>query len=577
MIATPRTVTQRFTRSLAATAVVGVMLPVAAAAPAQAQGGAKDPAYAGFSTQAVATPVRLEIYEPTIPIPATPQGEVNFGYSTVQADSSSSTGRASYLWPGDAVGEGFKTIIENLGLPKELSGPIADGGYPYQVNSTSPSGESAAADEPFPGMVMRTSASADKTIAQTGYSTNCQVDDAGSGGDGGGGGGGGGGTPGLPPIPGVPGVPGLPGVPGVPGLPALPGAVGSSVSQLLSPSAAAAPKKHSKAKAGAGADPQTSCQIPAELAALVDFGGYVSTSATTNTGSAVQATSRAALTDIDLLGGVITISDVHARAGSLSDGDKGSPSGAAGYGTLAIAGQEFTIGPDGIEASGQKQPIPGLPNDPAKALEQLGVTITVPKPTYTRDGDKATSDVKGLVVQIDTAQLRKMLDPVPFDQIVGAVPDQAGQLKSLLGAAVHLSPRFVITLGGASSVVDTVKGIDLPTPPPTTDPGSTPGNTGGDGSNGSPSGTSPTSSGGAPGAPSGGSPSGSADGDLTGAAPMGAGLPPLFSLPGALLFGALALAAAGGSYFRKLGVLALGGTGSCPHGLDSGLPDLRKA
>jgi hypothetical protein len=402
-------------------------------------------------------------------------------------------------------------------------------------------------------MVMRTSASAEKTVAQTGYSTDCQVDDAGSGGSGDGGG-----TPGLPPLPGLPGVPGLPG----------------TVGGLLAPSAAPASQgttassKHAKA-----AEPASSCQIPAELAALVDFGGYVSTSETTNSGSQVGATSRAALTDVEILGGVITISDVRAKAVSVSDGDKGAPSGNAGYGTLAIAGQEFTIGPDGIEAAGQKQPIPGLPDDPAKALEQLGVTITVPKPSYGREGDKATSDVAGLIVQIDTHQLRQMLDPVPFDEIVGAVPDEAGQLKSLLGAAVHLSPRFVITLGDASTVVDTVKGIDFPTTPTTADPGST---SGGGGGSTDTSGAVPPSAG-APGAPAGDSPATNADGDLTDATPMSAGLPPLFSIPGALLFGGLALAAAGGSYFRKLGMLALGGTGSCPHGLDSGLPDLRKA
>ena len=57
----------------------------------------------------------------------------------------------------------------------------------------------------------------------------------------------------------------------------------------------------------------------------------------------------------------------------------------------------------------------------------------------------------------------------------------------------------------------------------------------------------------------------------------GSGLPPLYSLPGALLVGGIALAALGGTWLRRIGVIALGGAGSCPHGLDSGLPDLRKA
>ncbi len=31
-----------------------------------------------------------------------------------------------------------------------------------------------------------------------------------------------------------------------------------------------------------------------------------------------------------------------------------------------------------------------------------------------------------------------------------------------------------------------------------------------------------------------------------------------------------------GTYVRRLGLAALGGSTSCPHGLTSGLPDLRK-
>jgi hypothetical protein len=66
-----------------------------------------------------------------------------------------------------------------------------------------------------------------------------------------------------------------------------------------------------------------------------------------------------------------------------------------------------------------------------------------------------------------------------------------------------------------------------------------------------------------------------ADGNLQ-AEPTAAGLPPLYSLPGVLLLGGIALASVAGSYLRRIGVLALGGAGSCSHGLDRGLPDLRK-
>ncbi|MGZ4449572.1 MAG: choice-of-anchor P family protein [Nocardioides sp.] len=546
---------RRAGRSLAVLAVVGLALPLGGTAPAHA---AADPAYSGYSTVAQASPVKIEVYEPTIPIPANPQGEVELGYSHVEADTGSAQGRASYLWPGDAVGEGFKTIVENLGLPDQVSGPLAAQGYPVQVNSTYPSDQQSQADEPFPGMVMRTSASEGRTTAQTGYSTDCQVDPAQPSGGGGGGGGGG--------VPGVPGLPPLPSVPGLPPLP-VPGA---------KPSGQASPQAHARASSGKAAADDTSCQLPAQLAALVDFGGYVSSSSSSNDGTTVGAKSRSALTDVELLGGVITVSGVHATSLASSDGRHAVPAGRAGYGTLAIAGQEFTIGPDGIRGHGQSQPIPGLPDQPAKALEALGVQITVPKPAYTHDGEQATSDVAALVVTIDTHQLRSKLDGVPFDQIVGAVPDQAGQLKSLLGAAVHLSPKFVITLGDATTSVNTVQGISFPTP--TATPPAAGGTSGGtSGSSGATSGGSSTGVGSAPAA---GAPAGSsapAAGTLTDAAPAGAGLPPLYSLPGALLFGGIGLAAAGGTWLRKIGLLALGGAGSCPHGLDSGLPDLRKA
>jgi hypothetical protein len=155
--------------------------------------------------------------------------------------------------------------------------------------------------------------------------------------------------------------------------------------------------------------------------------------------------------------------------------------------------------------------------------------------------------------------------------------DDAAELKKVLGAAVNLAPKFVITLADARTVVDTVKGIEIPT----TSTGSGGSGDGGSATGGSGGGSAGGTGGAAPDVPvAGGAPGGStpaADGDLTGAEPMGAGLPPLNSIPGALTFGGIALAAAAGTWLRRIGAIALGGAGSCTHGLDSGLPDLRKA
>src|SRR6478609_2628923 len=184
---------------LAAAAVLGGMLP---ASPGVA---ADKPTFSGYSADAWAAPVKIEIYEPTIPVPANPQLEVELAYSTVEADSGSSQGRASWLWPGDPVGEGLKTFVTQLGLPEQLG----EAGYPVQVNAAQPTGEAAQSDEPFPGTVMRTSATERKTQAQVGFSPDGAVDD-GTATDGGQDG-----DAGTPDVPALPGVPVLPGVPGV--------------------------------------------------------------------------------------------------------------------------------------------------------------------------------------------------------------------------------------------------------------------------------------------------------------------------------------------------------------------------
>lgn len=576
---TPRNA-KRLLIPLAAAAIAGAMLPISSATPALAEDDGA-PAFSGFSMSAWSTPVRLEIYEPTIPIPATPQAEFEFGYTRVEADSSSSRGRASFLWPGDSLGEGLKTVVENLGLPPELSGPIAAQGYPVQVNSTYPSETTTEANQPFPGTVMNTTASEDKTVASVGYSSNCDVADAG-GSDGGSGGGG---------TPGIPGLPELP-IPGLPGLSTGSGNLLDQLGNLLSAPKASSGKTgkaghsrhagHAKASTTAAADGEdaAACQIPAQLSALIDFGGYVSTSRSVSSDTEVVASSRAALGDVSLLGGIVTMSGINARAVSSSDGKKTHGDGRAAYGTLSIAGQEFGIGPEGFIAAGSPAPIPGLPDDPAKALQKLGITITIPKPVYTKDGDKLTTVVEGLVVDLDTGVLHHYLDALPWSQFTDLVnqipfPPEAGPIKSALLSIPTLAPRFVIHLGTATSIVETVQGIDIPPIVPDNDPG---GDDPGDGGNSSTSsgGTAPSS--GEP--PSSTTPTGddtSADGDLTDAGPVGAGLPPLFSIPGVLLFGGIAAAAVVGSYFRKLGLAALGGGAPCPHGLDSGLPDLRKA
>ena len=110
-----------------------------------------------------------------MPIPSEPQAELDLAYTKAEsATGPSATGRASWLWPGDAVGEGCKTFVELLGAGD--TGLCKDG-YPVQVNSQTPGGPAHDSDEPVKGSVMRTSSSADRTVAKVGWSTDGDVEE----------------------------------------------------------------------------------------------------------------------------------------------------------------------------------------------------------------------------------------------------------------------------------------------------------------------------------------------------------------------------------------------------------------
>lgn len=150
MTRVPRTV-----RLLAAAILLGFVTPVVApAAPAVA---AENP-FGGFTASAESALVRVGIFEPALPIPAEPQIDASVGY----ARASSSTGPtsralASYLWPGDTLGDGLGVLFGNEALD-----------YPVKVNSKYPASDSAPATnaaEVVDGSGMSTSADETTTIA----------------------------------------------------------------------------------------------------------------------------------------------------------------------------------------------------------------------------------------------------------------------------------------------------------------------------------------------------------------------------------------------------------------------------
>jgi hypothetical protein len=277
---------------------------------------------------------------------------------------------------------------------------------------------------------------------------------------------------------------------------------------------------------------------------------------------------------------MLTLTGVGSSAAASSDGTRGDVAGGAAFGDAVAFGQKVKVTRSGLALVGQSAPIPGLPDDATQALAALGVKVTAPEPTREIDGDAATTEVPGLVIEFDLTKLRTMIADVPLNDVINQTPNETGQLKSLIQAAANLSPRIVVTLGSATASVDTSPPIEIPDVPLPEAPAGAPAVSAGAGSagGGTPQAAVPPGAGAASGA---GAPDAGAAQDAAGtlfptSGEQAPGLPQLFSIPGMLLLGALLLAAMGGNVMRRLGVAALGGGAACDHGLDSGLPDLRK-
>lgn len=504
---------------LAVAALSAVVIPTPAPA---AVGGA---ALGGFVSDAMATPIRIEIYEPTIPIPAEPQAEFNIAYTRTKASTGpSGGGRASWLWPGDSVGEGFKTIIEGLGLPPELG----EKGYPVQVKSQSPGDPSSQSDEPFPGIVMRTRSDERGTVARVAFSAGDPSD-------------------------------------------ADPADAGTSPPPVAEPSLLAGTPLDLVGREDDEA-PQGAPGL-GQLAALVNAAAVTSSSRSEYPDDAAVATGATRITDLSLLGGLVTADSVTSMARTTS-----TLRGVVSEHTLrisgfALAGNGFTVTKHGVEAAGHQAPIPGLPDDVGKALEQLGISFVLPASTRTANGTQGSETVRGLQVVVDTSRLRSRLGSGALDSLVYSLPDQLAELKKVLGASLHLSPRIVLTLGSARSEAVALPPVDVG--------GTAPSNAEQPSANPAP----PSSAASASGIPGSAAPAAGSAPEVAGALPTttadvrpaAAGLPPLDSVPGMLMTLGLVLAAGLGWWFQKIGGLVLGAAGSCAHGLSTGVPDLRKA
>jgi hypothetical protein len=467
----------------------------------------------GYGGVARAEPVHIEIYDPTIPLPSDPQVDVGIAFTKASTDTGPvSRSTASYLWPGDVLGDGFSQLVGG------------NAAYPVQVNSKYPATNDAPANNTAQltdGNGMTTSSDENVTKAT---------------------------------------VTGL-GIAG-PGTNLL-GGLGAGLSKL----------------GGGKQTPKPTPDLPVPvsktLAGLATIQNLRSISTTTLGNKSFTATAEATASEIDILGGLLSIKGMDISASSRSDGKKGTNLGHATIGALGVAKQTISLDDKGLNLAGANVKLPGLPETLTAALKAIGISIQTTQTTATAQGADAAFTAKGLIITVDTKPLKSALS-APFGILADIVKQLPSQLSDQLGPLLNLAPKFVVTIGDVRTNATAAEAYTGSFPPGTTDPGtSNPGTVTGN----NPVTNNGTIGGGSLGGDNGTPPSTTTPVQSNSGPPLksaGFTLPGLGDVPRALILGGLALAGVLGWLLRMAGGVLLGAGHDCRYGLTTGVPDLRK-
>lgn len=153
--------------------------------------------------------------------------------------------------------------------------------------------------------------------------------------------------------------------------------------------------------------------------AEVTVGSSTVTSSTKLAVSTVSATSSTDVGTISLLGGEITLADVHSSATATSDGATGQPSSEFAVGQVRVLGHPASVGPDGITLSGSSTGptlVPDL-NQALVALEQAGISVHTVSPVETTNGAQATVTSGGLVIAFEDQSIPNPDGAVPVSAV----------------------------------------------------------------------------------------------------------------------------------------------------------------
>jgi hypothetical protein len=293
----------------------------------------------------------------------------------------------------------------------------------------------------------------------------------------------------------------------------------------------------------------------AGLVALVDAHAITSGSELSMASGAVGSAARTSATGLTLLGGLVTIDSVEAHSSATSSGVAATADGASTLTGVTIAGQRL---PDG--ATSVPQPV-------ADALRTAGITVTMAPADRQVSGGAGAMRTGSLGITVDTNLVRGAGGLLPTNLL--------GTLNPVLG----LAPRLEFVIGDAQASAKAA--------PPA--PGTTPPATGTPGLPGFPSfprlpGFQLPAFPGFSLPPYGTTPGGfhpatrpAAQTPAASVAPANAAsIAALAPMPRILLASGLAVAAVVGWGLQRGGGFLLRPAGACPHGLATGIPDLRQ-
>jgi uncharacterized membrane protein YgcG len=348
-----------------------------------------DTSLGGYSGVATAMPVHVVVIDPVIPLPSDPQVDVGVGFTRASVDTGPvSRATASYLWPGNVLGDGFGQLVGG------------DAQYPIQVNSKFPATETAPA----------------KNLAQLTDGNGMYTDDND--------------TTTHAKVVGL--------------------GIAGPDTNLLSNIGKGLGKLFGNKKDASVSVPAP-VAVSKTLAGLVTLQNVISESTATVGAKTFTASAHATASNISLLGGLISIKGFDMDAKSVSDGKKAVDTGHAEIGGIGIAKNLITLGDGSINLGSAHIKLPALPDLLTNSLKEIGISIQTMPTTHTEDGPSGTFAAQGLVITVDTKPLRSALN-APFGilgQIIDQLP--SNPLTQQLSSLLNLAPKFVITIGDVST------------------------------------------------------------------------------------------------------------------------------